>query len=189
MNLFSLSLLFMKFGILCVGGGFMLVPFLSAELVDTCKIITGNEFLSLLSLAQVTPGPIGINAATWIGFIKYGIPGGIIVSTALILPGSILAYIAAKLIDRWRDNLFIKGFFAGAKPASLALMIQAVFVFAALSVFTGAIPFDLQGVFPSVNWGAAVIFVLAFASGYLPKYKPGLLLIFILSGIAGAFFC
>ena len=141
MNPTALFLTFAKFGCISFGGGFVLVPILIAEMVEKRQVITMDVFGNLVSVAQVTPGPIGINSATYIGYLQGGIPGGVIASLGLIFPSLVLGPLAFYSIARWKDSLLVSGMLKGIRPASLALVFFAMFLFMGMSVFTAQIPF------------------------------------------------
>ena len=76
MSLFAIYLLFIKYGLLSFGGGYVLVMLFIHDLVEKYKLLTSSEFANLLAIAQMTPGPIGINTATYVGYQTNGILGG-----------------------------------------------------------------------------------------------------------------
>ena len=133
-------LFFLKYGILCFGGGFVLVPMYIEDFVGAAAPylqVSPAEFSNLMALTQMTPGPIGVNGATYFGFRLAGVPGAVLASAALLLPGSALMYFALSSIDRFRTNRIVCGILRGAKPASLALMLSALWAFLGLSVWAG----------------------------------------------------
>ena len=121
MTILQLYLVFAKFGLLCFGGGYMLVPLLTAELVGPGKPLAPKEFSSLVSIAQATPGPIGINTATYVGFTQHGVIGSILATAGIITPALILVILAIRLLKRYEQSLPVQGFLAGMKPASFGL--------------------------------------------------------------------
>jgi len=130
-------LLFLKYGLLCFGGGFVLVPMYIEDFVGPAAAflqVSAEEFSNLMALTQMTPGPIGVNGATYFGFRLAGVPGAVLASAALLLPGSALMYLVLSSIDRFRTNRAVRGILRGAKPASLALMLSALWAFLGLSV-------------------------------------------------------
>ena len=133
MNLTTLFLVFAKFGCISFGGGFVLVPILIAEMVEKRQVISMEVFGNLVSIAQVTPGPVGINSATYIGYLQGGIPGGVIASLGLIFPSLVLGPLAFYSIARWKDSLLVSGMLKGIRPASLALVFFAMFLFMGMS--------------------------------------------------------
>ena len=133
-------LLFLKYGALCFGGGFVLVPMYVESFVgETAPFlqISDVEFSNLMALTQMTPGPVGVNGATFFGYRLAGIAGAVIASALLLLPGLLLAYAALRSLERFAAVKPVRGILCGAKPASVALMIAALSVFAGQSVATG----------------------------------------------------
>ena len=109
-------LLFMKYGALCFGGGFVLVPMYIEDFVGPSAAflqVTAEEFSNLMALTQMTPGPIGVNGATYFGFRLAGVPGAVFASAALLLPGSVLAYFAFASLDRFRSSAIVRGILRG----------------------------------------------------------------------------
>ena len=138
----TLFLIFAKYGCVCFGGGFVLVPLLIAEMVEKRHAISMEVFGNLVSVAQVTPGPIGINAATYIGYLQGGVTGSLLASLGLVFPSLVLGPLAFYSVSRWKDSLLVSGMLKGIRPASLALVFFAMFLFMGMSVFTAQIPFD-----------------------------------------------
>ena len=198
MNLTTLFLVFAKFGCISFGGGFVLVPILIAEMVEKRQVISMDVFGNLVSIAQVTPGPIGINSATYIGYLQGGVPGGIIASLGLIFPSLVLGPLAFYSIARWKDSLPVAGMLKGIRPASLALVFYAVFLFMGMSVFTAQIPFqalvDLiktgTASIPAgfgISWGGLVICAAVMLLMWKTKISSTVLI--LLSAAAGALLC
>ena len=139
---------FLKYGLLCFGGGFVLVPMYIEDFVGpsaSALQVSAEEFSNLMALTQMTPGPIGVNGATYFGFRLGGIPGALIASAALLLPGSVLLYCALASLDRFKTSRVVRGILRGTKPASTALMAVALWAFLGMSVWDGGAfhPFSL----------------------------------------------
>ena len=133
-------LLFLKYGALCFGGGFVLVPMYIEDFVGAGAPflqISDVEFSNLMALTQMTPGPIGVNGATFFGYRLAGIPGAVAASALLLLPGSLLVYAALRSLEKFASSAPVRGILRGAKPASVALMLSALLVFAGQSVASG----------------------------------------------------
>ena len=135
-------LVFLKYGALCFGGGFVLVPMYLQDFVGPdapfLKIDPG-EFANLMALTQMTPGPIGVNAATFFGFRLAGVPGAVLASAALLLPGSFALWFVLRSMENFRDSRIVRGLMRGARPASAALMICAMRSFVSFSPMAIAI--------------------------------------------------
>ena len=137
-----LFLQFCKFSVLCFGGGYMLIPLLTAEFVDKEQALTMSEFGNLLSVAQVTPGPVGLNTATYVGYVNAGFFGSLAASLGLIAPTILIGCSAAAGINRWKDTFLVKGMLKGTRLAAVALIMFAVTIFLGMSVFTQTIPWE-----------------------------------------------
>ena len=136
---------FCKFSVLCFGGGYMLIPLLTAEFVDQEQVLTMSEFGNLLSVAQVTPGPVGLNTATYVGYVNEGFFGSLAASLGLIVPTILIGCSAAAGINRWKETFLVKGMLKGTRLAAVALIMFAVTIFLGLSVFTQTIPWEALG--------------------------------------------
>lgn len=141
-------LLFAKYGALCFGGGFVLVPMYVEDFVGPAAPylqIASEEFANLMALTQMTPGPIGVNGATYFGYRLCGVAGAAAASAMLLLPGSLLAFAVYRSLDRFRDSRVVRGLMRGIRPASTALMLSALWSFAGMGLF------DLSPV-PRATW-------------------------------------
>ncbi|MBP5586373.1 MAG: chromate transporter [Lentisphaeria bacterium] len=136
---------FCKFSVLCFGGGYMLIPLLTAEFVDREQVLTMSEFGNLLSVAQVTPGPVGLNTATYVGYVNDGFFGSLAASLGLIAPTILIGCSAAAGINRWKETFLVKGMLKGTRLAAVALIMFAVTIFLGMSVFTRTIPWEALG--------------------------------------------
>ena len=142
MSILTLFLTFVKFGLLCFGGGYVLVPLIIQDFVQTRKLFTSEEFGNLLSISQVTPGPIGINTATYVGYIQNGFFGSLVATFSLIFPALILTPLAIISLNKWQDKFVVKGILKGTRLSALSLVLYAVIIFLGMSVFTAPIPWD-----------------------------------------------
>lgn len=130
-------LLFAKYGLLCFGGGNVLLPLYVRDFVGEHAQflhVTAEELGNLLAITQMTPGPISINAATFFGFRIAGMAGSFVATVALLAPSFFALIAVLRSLDRFRDNRFVRGFLAGVAPVTLSLMIASVFIFAKMSV-------------------------------------------------------
>ena len=141
MSILSLFWTFFQFGLVSFGGGYVLVPLLIAEFVNRRGIISMDAFGNLVSIAQVTPGPIGINSATYVGFTQGGFWGAVFASLGLVMPSIIIGSAAVYYINKWKEKLLVKGILKGVRSAALAMLFYAVVIFLGMSVFTQEIPF------------------------------------------------
>ena len=137
-NSFSLlPLVFFKYGLIAFGGGYVLVPvYLNDFVGETAKYLSvaPEEFANVMALTQMTPGPIGINAATYFGYRMCGFPGALAATAALLVPGFAILTLVLSSLEKNRENPFLKDVFAFIRPVSMAMMCSAFVVFAKMAV-------------------------------------------------------
>lgn len=124
MILIRLFFEFLKIGMFSVGGGMATLPFLY-DMADETGWCTYSQIADMLAVSESTPGPIGINMATYVGYTIGGIPGALVATFGIILPGIILVIIVTSILDKFRNNLYVEGAFYGLRPASTALITSA----------------------------------------------------------------
>jgi len=130
---------FLMYGALAFGGGYVLVPMYIRDFVggDASWLqLPAEEFANLMALTQMTPGPIGINAATFFGYRLGGVPGAALATVALVLPGSLLLSLALASMERFSGSRVVKGILGGVRPVTMSLMVSAAWSFAGLSLWT-----------------------------------------------------
>ncbi len=125
---------FFKIGLFAIGGGMATVPFL-LDLADKYNWYTASEFANMVAISQSTPGPVGINMATYAGYEAGGILGAIIATLALVSPALVIIMLIAKFMQDFSDNHIVKAVFSGIRPVVAALILCAVWELCALSLF------------------------------------------------------
>ena len=150
MTLFQMYLLFAKIGLFTFGGGYAMIPLFQVELVNNWHFMTNDAFANFVALAQVTPGPVGLNAATYIGYqcglqnlggVFGGAVGGLIGTLGVMTPSLVVVTLIAYFMQMFKENPVVKAILSGIRPATLGLIAAAVIFFAETSVFT-AEPLD-----------------------------------------------
>ena len=122
MNLFiQLFLQFFHVGVFSFGGGYATLPFLY-DIAEKYHWYSAKQLTDMLAISSITPGPIGVNVATFAGFATSGILGSLIATTPIILPSYIIVTIVYKVLDKFRTNRNVKGAIRGLKPAGCALL-------------------------------------------------------------------
>lgn len=144
-----MPLLFLKYGIIAFGGGYVLVPVYIGDFVGKTAPflqLTEREFADVMALTQMTPGPIAVNCATFfgyrLGFAEMGtVPGAVlgafIATLCLLIPGAILLYIALGSLEKFKSSRIVQGILSGVKPVTIAMMLNALWAFAMMSVWAG----------------------------------------------------
>ena len=125
---------FLKTGLLAVGGGLATIPFLR-EIAEKYGWFSEQELVDMIAISESTPGPLGVNMATFAGFNTAGIAGGIIATLALVLPSVIIVSVLAKSMKKWRGNRIITGAFWALRPAATGLIGGALFILLMLTLW------------------------------------------------------
>ncbi len=132
-------LLFLQYGLLAFGGGYVLVPFYLQDFVGPAAPylqLPAEEFANLMALTQMTPGPIGINAATFFGYRLGGLVGSVATSLCLLLPGFLILSGALLSLEKFRESVYVKSMLAALRPVARAMMLVALWSFAGMSLWT-----------------------------------------------------
>ncbi|MBR3871095.1 MAG: chromate transporter [Clostridia bacterium] len=116
---------FFKTGLFSIGGGLATLPFLF-KMAEKYGWFTANELTAMIAVAESTPGPIGVNVATYAGFKTAGILGGITATLSLVLPSLIVILIIAGFLDKFRSNKIVDSVFFGLRPAVVGLISVSV---------------------------------------------------------------
>lgn len=166
---------FFKTGLFTIGGGLAALPFLY-DISNRTGWYTHAQLIDMIAVSESTPGPIGVNMATYVGFTLAGIPGSVLATFALVLPTVIIAYFVARALDRFRQNQLVNAAFYGLRPAVCGLIANACWGIVKVSMFD----FSASGIWNIINIPAFIIFFLAFF--LIEKYKKLHPIVFIASG-------
>ena len=125
MGFVTLFAAFFRIGLFGFGGGLAMLP-LIYQSVQQFGFMDPSEFSDLLALSQVTPGPIAVNAATYVGLHFAGLPGAVVATLGVVLPEFIIMLIVCRFLDQFRENRLVEGAFAGIRPVTIGLLLAAV---------------------------------------------------------------
>ena len=123
----SLYWSFFKVGLFTIGGGYAMIPLMEAEVIDTHGWLSTTEFLDIIAVAEMTPGPISINAATFIGYRMAGVAGSLITTLGVITPSLVLLLLLSKILFRLIQKPEAESFLNGLRSALVALILLAAY--------------------------------------------------------------
>lgn len=123
--LIRLYLAFLKIGTFSFGGGYAMLPFIQKEIVEKNNWISMTEFTDIIGISQMTPGPVAINSATFVGYKVSGVLGSVIATLGVVTTSFILVTIINKLLDKFKESKLIKAALLGMRPVLIALIIYA----------------------------------------------------------------
>ena len=173
----QLFLSFLQIGLFSVGGGYAAIPLVQSLIVERQGWITMTEFTNLITIAEMTPGPIAVNSATFVGIKVAGLPGAIAATAGCILPSCILVTVIAKLYLKYRNMELLQGVLGSLRPAVVA-MIASAGISILITAFWGSR--DLIAV-TGTKWSLVVIFVVCMI--LLRKVKMNPIWVMILAGV------
>lgn len=130
----ELMLEFFKTGLFAIGGGPATIPFLM-DMAEKYPWFSMQELSDMIAVSESTPGPLGVNMATFAGFKTEGVLGGILATLALVVPSIIVITLIARFLDGFQENRIVKAVFAGIRPAVTALIAAAVLNLIRVSLF------------------------------------------------------
>ena len=164
---FQLFLSFLQIGALSFGGGYAAMPLIQAEIVESQGWLTMGEFSDLITIAEMTPGPIAVNSATFVGCKVAGIPGALASTAGCILPSCILVTLIARLYLKYRNMAVLQSVLASLRPAVVA-MIASSGVLILASAFWGGGAVTPEG----TRWTMVAIFALSYVLLRRTKLSP-----------------
>lgn len=185
MILLRLYLEFFKTGLFAVGGGLATIPFLQ-DLGAKTGWFTDADLTTMIAVSESTPGPIGVNMATYVGFKCAGLPGAVVTTLGLVTPSIAIIIIVASFLQKFRQSRSVNAVFSGLRPASTALIAVAG-LNVALSVFLevgGTIHHQIL-----VHWPSVILAVGVFLAMRLKMLKNLHPITFIaIAAVVGAVF-
>lgn len=162
---------YLKIGLFGFGGGYAMLSLIQAEVVDKYGWISTQEFTDIVAISQMTPGPIGINSATYIGYTTTGnVWGSVIATVAVSLPSFVLVLLISYFFARFRNNRFVEAAFLGLRPATVGLIAAAALLLMNSENF--------------IDYKSYLIFAVSFLLVW--KFKVHPILMIVLAGVAGA---
>lgn len=168
----QLLLVYLKIGLVGFGGGYAMLSLIQEEVVDKQGWLTTQEFTDIVAISQMTPGPIGINSATYIGYTVTGSVWGSIVATlAVMLPSFVLVILISLSFDRFKNNPHVEAVFTGIRPASVGLIMAAALVLMNAENF--------------IDRTSYLFFLITLVLVLTRKVHP--ILLIVLAGVAGYF--
>ena len=170
---------FVKVGAFCVGGGYASMPLIQAQVIDEHGWLTMQQFIDIFTISQMTPGPIGINAATFVGTKVAGLPGAVCATVGFVFPSVIIVLILAHLFFKYGDIGTVRGILNGLRPAVVALICSAGLSFVFLALWnTEALPKD----FTKIDLIGVIVLPISL---WCIRHKMSVIKLLCMSGVLG----
>ena len=171
---------FLQNGALSFGAGYAAMPLIQEQIVTQHGWLSVSEFADLITISEMTPGPIAVNSATFVGIRVAGLPGALVATVGCILPSCILVTLIARLYLKYRDLHALQSVLSSLRPAVVAMIASAGVLILQNALWSGAV--TLSG----TNWVMAGIFVLCLVLLRRTKWSP--ILIMALGGVINLLF-
>ena len=178
---FKLFLTFLEIGAVSFGGGYGMIS-LIREAVLSNHWLTESELINFIAVSESTPGPLGVNMATYAGYHAYGVLGGVVATLALILPSLIIIILVAKILEKFKENRLVKDTFATLRPCVTAMIAAACWQVMEKALFTVDAFLVTMNPADLINYKAMCLFILCY--WLMRRYKKHPILY-----IAGAAVC
>jgi len=171
---------FFQVGLFSFGGGYAALPLIEEQVITQNQWLSSAQFIDIITITEMTPGPIAINTSTFVGTQIAGVPGAIIATLGCILPSCFIVIILAKLYYKYKGIPLMQGILQGLRPAVVALIASAGLTIFLTAMFgTGSLPVSLS----NLNWVSVVLFIISLF--ILRTTKAGPINIMLLTGLAG----
>ena len=161
---------FFKIGLFSIGGGLASLPFLY-ELSSKKGWFSLYDISNMVAVSESTPGPLGVNMATYVGHITKGVLGGILAPLGLVLPSLIIIVIVAKFYNRFKESALVKDIFYMLRPVSISLIFMAGISVLKIAIMKAGVEFSLANLHSGVNYKVLVLMaVLAVLNKQIKKH-------------------
>lgn len=171
---------FLKIGLFSFGGGYAAMPLIQEQVVSSHDWLSMAEFTDLITISQMTPGPIAINSATFVGIKIAGIPGALVSTIGCILPSCIIVMLIAKLYLKYRTVNMLQSVLNSLRPAVVAMIASAGISVLITAFWESAELISLAG----TNWILVIIFAACVV--LLRKFRMNPILVMVLAGVVKA---
>lgn len=180
--------IFFKIGLFGFGGGLAMLP-LIFQSVQAFGVMTQEEFSDLVALSQVTPGPMAVNAATYVGFNYAGLPGALVATFGVCLPAFILMTIVVKCIQKFHDSRTIQGIMTGIRPVTVGLVGAAIVFVSETVLMNGPLISEklLESGIEYFNLIPMIIFAVTVV--LVGKFKMRPIRVMLIMAVVGAVLC
>ncbi len=182
-SIITLLISFLQIGLFSIGGGYATIPLIKEQVVDIHHWLTVQEFTDIITISQMTPGPLAVNTATFVGLRILGILGAILATLGCILSGFLISIYLYKLFNKHKDTEVAGNILKGLRASSIGLIASSASTILLIS-FCGTSSIHLKTM--TLNSIAIIIFIISLVA--LRKFKMNPILVITITGIVGLIF-
>lgn len=184
-GLLRLAIEFFKTGLFAVGGGLATLPFLYA-MGEATGWFTAQDVANMIAISESTPGPMGVNMATYVGFNCFGVLGSLVGPLALVFPSVVIIVIISKILNKFKESKLVQDVFYGLRPASTGLIIAAGLGVAKIALLYVDNFIDTGNIFNLFNYKAIILAAVIFFVMRKKDLHP--ILVVVISAVIGILF-
>lgn len=182
MGLFNMFFAFLKVGLFTIGGGLVAIPIMQDYVIEY-QWISQTDFIDMIAISQSTPGPIGINLATYVGASQYGLLGSIVVTIGMVLPSFVIISIISRFLKHFNENKWVKAALASMRPMVVGIILAAAYFIGKIA-FVNEEALDLNKTINEIiDLRSIIMFVVFF--GVMFKVKKHPILYIAIGGVFG----
>lgn len=179
-----LFLEFLQTGLFAVGGGYATLPFIQKMMERYPSWFGSMKLADIAAISEATPGPVGVNAATFAGYSAAGVPGALIATAALVLPSFVIISLVVRALEKYRQSRLVGEVLITLRPAVTGLIAAAAWSVVYAALFVAPLS---GGLMQAMNWGNVALYLVLLGLLFVPKVKnlhP--VFFFLAGGIVGA---
>lgn len=184
----KLLISFFKIGLFSFGGGYAMIPMIQNE-IESNGWMSPTEFADIIAIAEMTPGPIAVNSATFVGYKVAGITGGLVATIGVSLPSLILILLVSRIFIKYMDHPVKNAIFYGVRPVICGLVLSAAFFIAETAWFNMGFDEFINSALSVSNLGDIInlkgIIITALSLFLLIKFKAHPILVLVISAVLG----
>ena len=186
-ELFQFFCEFFKTGLFAVGGGLATLPFLYA-MGEKTGWFTSGDVADMIAISESTPGPMGVNMATYVGFTSFGILGAVVGPLALVFPSIMVIVLISQFLNKFKESQMVQDVFYGLRPASTGLIIAAGIGVARIALFYEPVFEQTKNLLQALNYKGILLAVGIYILTNNKKVKPHPILVIVIAAAVGILF-
>ena len=181
-SIIHLFLVFLKIGLFSIGGGYAIIPLIREQVVNECGWISSKMFTDIITISQMTPGPLAVNTSTFVGLQIGGAVGAFFATVGCVFCGIVICLTLYRFFNKNKESLYVFEVLKGLKSAALGLITSAAGTMIILAIWETE-TINSETFFSQLNCKALIIFLATLA--IIRKWKPNPILIILISGLSG----
>lgn len=175
----QLLTVFLQIGLFSIGGGYAIIPLIQEQVVEKFGWVSQQVFTDIITISQMTPGPLAVNTSTFVGIQIAGIPGAVAATVGCVVSGVTISLILYKFFQDHKESVYAMEVLGGLKAASVGLILSAATTILMLTFFGTSV----IGEIVSVDWLAVIVFTISLL--VLRKWKLNPIFLMVCTGVIG----